>query len=230
MTDEGVKLPSGNHRTPWLAIVGGLAVLALGAYVVFQGPLGVSEPTSSAQAQQAGAKNVSLAEVTLPVEGMSCGACAARIKKTLKPMDGVAAVEVSLEQRNVRVRYAAGKLTPELLAKTISDLGYKASLPKTPAPEQEKTGPVNPAEATASEPGVKNATIPVSGMACESCVETIENLLNGIDGVKAARVSLKEKEARVEYVEGKVTPERLAGEITNQGFPAGSAAREEERK
>ncbi len=154
MTDEEIKLPSGNHRTPWLAIVGGLAVLALGAFVVFQGPLGRSDPASSAQAQQAGPADVSLAEVTLPVEGMSCGACAARIKKTLKPIAGVAAVEVSLERRNVRVRYAAGKLTPEALAKAINDLGYKASLPTTPAPEQEKTSPVNPAEATASHPQV----------------------------------------------------------------------------
>lgn len=230
MTDEEIKLPNRSHRRPWLAIGGGVAVLALGSYVALKGPLGGDGPVSSAQAQQAGPADVSLAEVTLPVEGMSCGACAARIKKTLKPIAGVAAVEVSLEQRNVRVRYAPGKLTPELLAKTINDLGYKASLPKPPAPEQERTSPVNPAEATDSEPGVKNATIPVSGMACESCVETIENLLKGIDGVKDARVSLKEKKARVEYVEGKVTPERLAEEITNQGFPAGSAAREEEKK
>lgn len=230
MSDEEIKPSSGSQRTPWLAIVGGLAVFALGAYIVLKGPLGGSaEPASSAQAQPAGPADVSLAEVTIPVEGMSCGACAARIKKTLKPLDGVAAVEVSLEHRNVRVRYAAAKLTSEVLAAAIDDLGYKASLPEAPAAEQERTSPMIPAEATAPEPTVNNATIPVSGMACESCVETIENLLKGIDGVKDARVSLKEKKARVEYVEGKVTPERLAEEITNQGFPAGGAAREEEK-
>ncbi len=229
MTDAESKLPSGSHRTPWLAIGGGLAVLTLGAYVVLKGPLGGSDPVSSAQAQQAELADVSLAEATLPVEGMSCGACAARIKKTLKPMDGVTAVEVSLEHRNVRVRYAKGKLTPEALAKAINDLGYKASLPMALAPEQERTSPVIPPEATDVGPEVKRTIIPVEGMACESCVGTIENLLKGIDGVKDARVSLKEKKARVQYLEGKVTPERLAEEITAQGFPAGSPTTEEKK-
>lgn len=54
MTDEEIKLPNRSHRRAWLAIGGGLAVLALGAYVAVKGPLGGDGPVSSAQAQQAG--------------------------------------------------------------------------------------------------------------------------------------------------------------------------------
>ncbi len=215
MTDEEIKLPSASHRTPWLAIGGGLAALALGAFVVLKGPLGGSGPASTAQAQQAGPADVSLEEVTIPVEGMSCGACAARIKKTLKALDGVASIEVSLEHRQVRVGYSETKMTPERLAAEVNSLGYKASLPKASG------GAEGAASVAASSSGEKTVIIPVSGMACESCAETVTNLLKGIDGVKEASVKLKAKEARVRYLEGKVKPESLAEEVTAQGFTAG---------
>lgn len=67
--------------------------------------------------------------VRIPVEGMSCVACAARIKKTLTAMDGVKDVEVHLGERNARVEFDARRVTPERLAATIKDLGYSAGMP-----------------------------------------------------------------------------------------------------
>lgn len=67
--------------------------------------------------------------VRIPVEGMSCVACAARIKKTLTTVDGVKAVEVHLGERNARVEFDARRVTPERLAATIKDLGYSAGTP-----------------------------------------------------------------------------------------------------
>lgn len=69
--------------------------------------------------------------VTVPIEGMSCGACAARVKKTLKAIDGVREVHVNLEQRNASIEYEQGKVAPERLTAAINGLGYKAG---TPAP------------------------------------------------------------------------------------------------
>ena len=70
-----------------------------------------------------------MAIVNVPVEGMSCGACAARIKKTLKAIEGVHEVEVNLETRAARIRFEEGKVKTDHLTAAITDLGYKAGSP-----------------------------------------------------------------------------------------------------
>ena len=71
-----------------------------------------------------------LKTVVIPVEGMACVACAARIKKAVKSLDGVSYVEVSLEKRTAQVTYAAHKLTPDRIVAAIDELGYKAGTPE----------------------------------------------------------------------------------------------------
>ena len=75
------------------------------------------------------AAGAELKTISIPVEGMTCAACVARVKKSLATLDGVSAVEVSLAERRARVHYAAGKLSPEQLANAINDLGYHAGEP-----------------------------------------------------------------------------------------------------
>jgi len=74
-------------------------------------------------------QEANLATVIIPVEGMSCVSCAARIKKTLASMNGVGAVEVSLGERRARVRFDPSRLSPDRLAAAINDLGYHAGTP-----------------------------------------------------------------------------------------------------
>jgi len=68
--------------------------------------------------------------VTIPVEGMVCLACTARVKCTLKTINGVAEVEVNLAGRDLRVEYLEGKVSPEQLASAINRLGYRAGAPR----------------------------------------------------------------------------------------------------
>lgn len=75
--------------------------------------------------------NVVTKTVTIPIGGMSCSACAARVKRTLKAMDGVVEAEINLEHRNARVRYVEGNVSPERLVATINELGYKGGTPRT---------------------------------------------------------------------------------------------------
>ena len=70
-------------------------------------------------------------EMTIPVEGMSCNSCVASVKSTLKPMEGVEKVAVSLVDRNATIIYDPEKVTPEQVRKAINDIGYKAGEPVT---------------------------------------------------------------------------------------------------
>lgn len=67
--------------------------------------------------------------VIMPIEGMSCGSCAAKIKKTLTAIDGVGDVEVNLVERNARIQFAPAKLAPDRLVAAINGIGFTASPP-----------------------------------------------------------------------------------------------------
>jgi copper chaperone CopZ len=66
---------------------------------------------------------------------MVCASCTASVKKTLKSIEGVTEVEVSLERRQARVRYVEAKVSPKALVAAINELGYKAGVPTV---EQER--------------------------------------------------------------------------------------------
>jgi len=70
-----------------------------------------------------------LKTVTIPVEGMSCIACAAQIRRTVRAIDGVSSAEVVFVTRSVRVTYAPDRLSPDRVASAINALGYRAGLP-----------------------------------------------------------------------------------------------------
>jgi Cu+-exporting ATPase len=71
-------------------------------------------------------------ELDLPVDGMTCAACAARIEKKLNRMDGVRA-SVNYATETAHVSFPAG-LDPAELVATVERTGYTATLPAPPAP------------------------------------------------------------------------------------------------
>ena len=92
--------------------------------------VGVSFFVRARQGQaQSPASQLDTRVVTIPVEGMVCLACTARVKSTLKAINGVAEVEVSLEHRVARVKYVEGKVSREQLVSAINRLGYQAGTP-----------------------------------------------------------------------------------------------------
>ena len=59
----------------------------------------------------------------------------------------------------------------------------------------------------------------VSGMKCAGCVRAVENRLTHLDGVVSATVNLVTEVAVVEAQPGTVTPDQLADEVSQAGFP-----------
>jgi copper chaperone CopZ len=68
--------------------------------------------------------------LTIPIEGMACLACTAKVKSTLKAINGVTEVEVNLASHDARVEYVEGKVSPEELVSAINRLGYRAGSPR----------------------------------------------------------------------------------------------------
>ncbi len=66
---------------------------------------------------------------TIPVSGMTCAACSARVQRTLEQTPGVAEANVNLMTGSATVAYDPVTVTPERLAETIRSTGYGAELP-----------------------------------------------------------------------------------------------------
>ena len=66
--------------------------------------------------------------IRIPVSGMTCAACQARVQRTLQKQPGVTDAGVNLMMQNATVRYAPNAVTPEQLVQAIRDTGYGAEL------------------------------------------------------------------------------------------------------
>ena len=69
------------------------------------------------------------ARVTLPVEGMTCAACQANVRRALEATPGVSHAAVNLMLHEATVEYDPTVLTPDALVLAVNDTGYVAHLP-----------------------------------------------------------------------------------------------------
>ena len=66
--------------------------------------------------------------IRIPVSGMTCAACQARVQRSLEKQPGVSDAAVNLMMRTATVTYDPDETTPEALVETIRATGYGAEL------------------------------------------------------------------------------------------------------
>ncbi|HEX3031630.1 MAG TPA: copper chaperone CopZ [Bacillota bacterium] len=62
--------------------------------------------------------------ITLKVEGMTCGHCKMTVEKTVKALEGVASAEVDLAAKQVAVTFDSDKVSVAAIKEAIDDQGY----------------------------------------------------------------------------------------------------------
>ncbi len=60
----------------------------------------------------------------------------------------------------------------------------------------------------------------VTGMTCMGCVNSVKKVLNAVDGVQSAEVSLEKAQATVVYDAARAQPVQLKRAIEDAGFEA----------
>ncbi len=68
--------------------------------------------------------------VELPIEGMTCASCAARVEKRLNRIDGVQA-SVNYATERASVAFDGTQVRPEALIEAVERAGYRAALPQS---------------------------------------------------------------------------------------------------
>ena len=69
-------------------------------------------------------------KTTLDIKGMDCASCPLTVKVVLKRQPGVDDVKMDAERRTAEVKFDAAKVTPEQLAKAVTEAGYPTTARK----------------------------------------------------------------------------------------------------
>ena len=64
-------------------------------------------------------------DVTLKVQGMTCGHCVSSVKGALESVDGISDVEVNLAEGTVHAKYDESKVNLDQMKSLIDDQGYE---------------------------------------------------------------------------------------------------------
>jgi Cu+-exporting ATPase len=144
-----------------------------------------------------------LNQASLPVQGMTCSACAIRLEKALDRATGIndAAVNFALERANVSFDPRQTDVTK--IAEVVSNAGFNV--------------------------GEDTQSFGVSGMTCSACAGRIEKALNKVPGVVEATVNLALERADVRTIAGAVGLDTLAEAVAKAGYEANIASASEEQ-
>ena len=141
----------------------------------------------------------------LPLGGMTCAACAARIEKVLNRLPGVKA-SVNLASERARIERSSSETTPRQVVEAIERAGFAVPL--------------------------QTLELSIEGMTCAACSTRLEKVLNRQPGVEAA-VNLASEQARIRYQPGLADPASVLASIAAAGFTgrlANDRSRDQEKE
>ncbi|TAL28337.1 MAG: copper-translocating P-type ATPase [Nitrospirae bacterium] len=147
-------------------------------------------------------KDAARRKIEIPVTGMSCAACSARVQESLSDMKGVESASVNLSAERATVIYDPFKANVEDFLRAIKELGYGAVISKQ--------------------------TIPIKGMSCAACVQRVQDALSSLDGVIEASVNFATEKATIEYIPSQVGIREFRGIIRDAGYDIVSAEKGED--
>lgn len=130
--------------------------------------------------------------LTLPLEGMTCAACATRIEKVLNRLPGVTA-SVNFATATATVERADETTPTDAIVGTIRKAGFDVP--------------------------TRHVALAIEGMSCAACATRIEKVLNRLPGV-TAQVSFAGERAEIDYLPGLADPPTLIRQVEKAGYTA----------
>ncbi len=131
-------------------------------------------------------------ETMLPVSGMSCASCVAKIEKVLRNTEGVTSASVNLAAGRASVGYDPGRVGLMDLASAIEGLGYDVPWDRL--------------------------ELLVLGMMGTHCQTNIEKAVGDLPGVVRVRVDLARESVEAEFAGSVVTAAEIKSAIRGLGY------------
>lgn len=130
------------------------------------------------------------------VDGMTCASCSSAVERATKKLEGVDTSVVNLSTEKLTITYDDSVLDNDRIMEAVKKAGYSAM----------------------REVADKTVTIPIEGMTCASCSQSIERKLSKTEGVSSVTVNLATEMAQVVYNPDLVRLSELKQQITKLGY------------
>ncbi|MBE7549788.1 MAG: copper-translocating P-type ATPase [Anaerolineales bacterium] len=141
-------------------------------------------------------------QLTMPVLGMTCANCVATVERSAKKAEGVSDAVVNFGSEKLTVTYDPAVASPQAVVERVEKAGYQVP--------------------------VATMELPITGMTCANCVNTVERTLNKkVPGIIEATVNFATEKATVKYIPGAVTRADMVAAIERAGYGVVEAGSEE---
>ena len=134
-----------------------------------------------------------LLDWSLPIEGMTCASCVARVERALQKLPGVSEVSVNLATEAASIR-ADAKVGLADFQTAVEKAGYTV--------------------------GESSVTLAIDGMTCASCVSRVEKALLRVPGVVRAEVNLATETATITAATRHIDEATLMAAVERAGYVA----------
>ena len=116
---------------------------------------------------------------TLNVIGMTCASCAKAVERIVGRLEGVTNANVNLATEKLLVEFDNTQIDVERIKQAIIEAGFDVA-------EQEDSV-------------IREVTIPLGGMSCASCVQSVDRTLTNLPGIQRVSVNLATEKATISY-------------------------------
>jgi len=142
------------------------------------------------------------APIDIPIEGMTCAACAQRVEAALNRMDGVTAA-VNFASESAQIQSNLQNHSLKQLIATIEKTGYSVPMAEV--------------------------TISIQGMTCTACAARLEKVLNRLPYIDA-QVNFANETARIVAPQGNLQLDAISNAIQKAGFSSAPIATQATQK
>ncbi|SFD42331.1 heavy metal translocating P-type ATPase [Clostridium uliginosum] len=128
------------------------------------------------------------------IEGMTCSACANRVERTIKKLDGVEGANVNFATETLNVEFDENKLTNQNIEEAVIKAGYGV------------------------KKNLKTYTFKVEGMTCSACANRVERVTEKLEGVENSSVNFATEKLTISINEDEIAYGQIKQVVDKAGY------------
>lgn len=131
---------------------------------------------------------------SLKIEGMTCSACANRIERFVRKLDGINEANVNFAVETLNVDFDENKITCDDIENTVVKCGYKV------------------------KKNLKTYIFKIEGMTCSACANRVERVTKKLDGVENSSVNFATENLTVNIDEDIIGYSKIKEAVDKAGY------------
>ena len=128
------------------------------------------------------------------IEGMTCSACANRVERAVKKLDGIEKASVNFATETLTVDFDKEKLDTEKIEETVVKAGYGV------------------------KKNIKSYDFKIEGMTCSACANRVERVTKKLEGVESSTVNFATEKLTIKFNEDELSYGDIKAAVDKAGY------------